>query len=145
MLQLTKRTEYGLIALVHLVDRTGEFVPVREICERYPIPRRLVAEVLKELAHGDLLESQRGATGGYALAREPEDITLSEIVAALEGEPGLTSCRSLDLSGTDCEVEPTCPIRSPIHRIREHLWGLMERTTLRSLASPAPLATFESP
>ena len=145
MLQLTKRTEYGLIAMIHLVDRPGEFVSVREICAHYPIPRRLVAEVLKELGHADLVESQRGAAGGYALVREPESITLSEIVAALEGEPSLTACRSNDLKGSDCEVEPTCPIRNPIDRIREHLWGLMERTTLRSLTSPAPLATFESP
>jgi len=143
VLQLTKRTEYGLIALVHLVDRAGEFVSVREICERYPIPRRLVAEVLKELGHAGLVESQRGAAGGYALARAPEGITLSEVVAALEGAPGLTSCRSFEVRGSECEVEPTCPIRSPIHRIRETLWGLMQRTTLRSLASPAPLASLE--
>lgn len=146
MLQLTKRTEYGLIALVHLVDREGEYVSVREICERYPVPRRLLAEVLKELGRAELVASQRGSTGGYALARAPEDITLSEVVTALEGAPGLTSCRPLELGpgpaprGSECEVEPTCPIRSPIHRIREHLWDLMRRTTLRSLASPAPLA-----
>lgn len=141
MLQLTKRTEYGLIALVHLADREGEFVSVREIAERYPVPRRLLAEVLKELGRADLVESQRGSSGGYALARAPEAITLSEVVAALEGEPGLTSCRPLEAShGSTCEIEPTCPIRSPIHRIRDHLWGLMQRTTLRSLASPAPVS-----
>jgi Rrf2 family protein len=83
MLQLTKRTEYGLIALVHLVDREGEYVSVREICERYPVPRRLLAEVLKELGRAELVASHRGSTGGYALARAPEDITLSEVVTAL--------------------------------------------------------------
>jgi Rrf2 family protein len=150
MLQLTKRTEYGLIAMVHLAAREGEFVSVREICERYPIPRRLVAEVLKELGRASLVESQRGATGGYALARAPEQIALSEVVAALEGPPGLTSCRTGEvaelggpahgLHGAECEVLATCPIRSPIHRIREHLWGLMQRTTLRSLTGSAPLA-----
>jgi len=136
MLQLTKRTEYGLIALVHLVDRGGEFVPVREICDRYPVPRRLVAEVLKELGHAGLVESQRGQSGGYALARPAEDITLGEIVAALEGAPGLTSCRTLEaLRISECEVEPTCPIRSPIDRVRAHLWSVMEQTTLRSLVA----------
>jgi len=142
MLQLTKRTEYGLIALVHLVDRGGEFVSVREICERYPVPRRLVAEVLKELGRAGLVESQRGVAGGYALARAPEDVTLGEIVSALEGPPGLTSCRTLEiLKMTECEVEPTCPIRSPIDRVREHLWSVMEATTLRSLVNPSPLRT----
>ena len=49
---------------------------MREICEHYPIPRRLLAEVLKDLGRAELVESHRGATGGYALARAPEQITL---------------------------------------------------------------------
>ena len=135
MLQLTKRTEYGLIALVHMADREGRFVSVRELCERYPLPRRLLAEVLKDLNRSDLVESQRGAQGGYALAASPDAITLAQVVEALEGAPALTSCRTLaPATGGNCEVEPTCPIRSPIHVIRERLWKLMEVTTLRSLS-----------
>jgi len=137
MLQFTKRTEYGLIALVYLVDRQGEFVSVREICDRHPIPRRLVAEVLKDLGRTNIVESQRGVGGGYCLTRPPEEITLGEVISTLEGAPALTSCATLQLTGVgECEVEPTCPIRSPIHSVREHLWRLLERTTLRSLVSP---------
>jgi Rrf2 family protein len=147
MLQLTKRTEYGLIAMVHMAAREGEFVSVRELCERFPLPRRLLAEVLKELSRTSLIESHRGSQGGYTLGRSPDAITLGEIVAALEGEPSLTSCESSWLKthssrrGT-CEVEPVCPIRSPINHIRQRLWRLLETTSLRSLASPAhrPLA-----
>lgn len=139
MLQLTKRTEYGLLALVHLVDRPGEFVSVREIAEHYPIPKRLLAEVLKDLSHVDLVSSQRGAAGGYALVRAPEAVTVGDVVAALEGAPSLTSCESLALSGlSGCEVEPRCPIRSPIHHLREGIWDLLQRTTLRDLSSPPP-------
>lgn len=138
MLQLTKRTEYGLIALVHLVGRPGEFVSVRELCDHYPVPRRLVAEVLKDLCRTDLLESQRGAAGGYALARPAASISLAEVVEALEGAPALTSCESQRPAGPPtCEVQPTCPIRSPIHRVRERIWDLMSRTTLEDLAHPA--------
>jgi Rrf2 family protein len=136
MLQLTKRTEYGLIALVHMVDREGEFVSVREICEHYPLPRRLVAEVLKDLCREQIIESQRGAQGGYTLAASPDEINLAQVVSALEGEPALTSCRTLaPAKNGSCDVEPTCPIRSPIHVIRERLWRLMEVTTLRSLSN----------
>jgi Rrf2 family protein len=137
MLQLTKRTEYGLIALVHMVDREGGFVSVREISEHYPVPRRLLAEVLKDLCRASLVESQRGATGGYALARPAEAITLGEVVCALEGAPRLASCESLVVAHEgECGLEPVCPIRSPLHRIREGIWHLMERTTLRSLVRP---------
>jgi Rrf2 family protein len=139
MFQLTKRTEYGLIALAHMVDREGEFVSAREICERFPVPRRLVAQVLQDLARAELVDSQRGSQGGYTLRRSPDAITLGEIVVALEGPPTLTSCEQLPLAGHNgCEVEPTCPIRSPMHRIRSRIWDLMERTSLRSIAHPEP-------
>jgi Rrf2 family protein len=140
LLQLTKRTEYGLIALVYMADRAGSVVSVREISEHYPVPRRLLAEVLKDLARENLVESQRGATGGYVLARSPDEITLGGIVTALEGRPTLSSCESLaPARNGECELEPTCPIRSPLHRIREGIWTLMERTTLRSLVQSGPL------
>lgn len=138
MLQLTKRTEYGLIALVHMVDRGDQFVSAREISERYQIPRRLLAEVLKDLARRALVDSQRGATGGYALARPAESIALGEVVSALEGAPTLASCEGLGAADRrgECGVEPFCPIRSPLHRLREGIWRQLERTTLRALARP---------
>jgi Rrf2 family protein len=137
MIQLTKRTEYGLIALVHMADRERDYVSVREISERYLIPRRLLAEVLKDLCHARLVDSQRGATGGYTLALSPDRLALSEVVAALEGRPSLTSCESLaPAQHGECGLEPLCPIRSPLHRLREGLWQLMQRTTLRSLLKP---------
>ena len=140
VIQLTKRTEYGLIALVHMADRGRGYVSAREISEHYRIPRRLLAEVLKDLCHAGLIESHRGASGGYALTCSPDDVALSQVVDALEGRPSLTSCESLDPAQRghqgECGLEPVCPIRSPLHRLREGLWQLMQRTTLRSLSTP---------
>lgn len=137
MLQLTKRTEYGLIALTHLAQRAGAVVSVREICEHYPVPRRLVAEVLKDLCHAQLVESTRGSSGGYSLARMPEAISVGDVVVALEGSPALTSCASLGMFSPShaCGVEHVCPIRSPIETLRLELWKLLTRTTLRDLVS----------
>jgi len=160
MLQLTKRTEYGLIALVHMVDQGDAFVSAREISDTYTIPRRLLAEVLKDLTRSGLVESLRGANGGYALARSPESITVGSVVTALEGAPTLASCESdvhraiAELGSSSngaaaqtksCEVEPVCPIRSPLHRIRESIWKQMEHTSLRSLVAPEPTARREQP
>ena len=134
MLQLTKRTEYGLIALVAMVGHRDRFVSAREISERYRVPRRLLAEVLKDLSRATLVESQRGAAGGYALARSADDISVGEVVAALEGAPTLSGCENFGAThGGECELESDCPIRSPLQVIREGIWGLMENTTLRSL------------
>lgn len=139
MIQLTKRTEYGLIALVHMAEHEGKRVSAREISERYLVPRRLMAEVLKDLCRAELIESHRGATGGYSLAIPPDHLPLSAVVAALEGRPLLTSCENLELDhehAGECGLESRCPIRSPLHRLREGLWQLMQRTTLRALLKP---------
>lgn len=136
MLQLTKKTEYGLIALVHIADRGGEVVSVREIGEHYPIPRRILAEVLKDLARAELVSSQRGASGGYALARSAEQISLGQIVEALEGRPQVSNCEtSSPHRNSECEMQGFCRIRTPLHRVREGLWGLLEQTSLASLSS----------
>ena len=138
MLQLTKRTEYALIALVHMADRQDEATSVRELCERYPLPKRLVAEVLKDLSHVGLVVSHRGALGGYSLALPAEDITLGRIISAIEGAPAITNCETLaHTRDGGCEVHPICPIRSPIDQIRELIWRQFEATSLRSLAPAA--------
>ncbi len=144
MLQLTKRTEYGLIAMVHMVDRGVEPVSVREISERFPIPRRLLAEVLKDLCRAELVESQRGAAGGYTLARPADVVTVGDIVEALEGRPEISNCETSSLHrNAECEMQPTCQIRSPLQRIREGIWSMLQRTTLRSLRDSAPLFPLE--
>lgn len=152
MLQLTKKTEYGLIALIHLADREGQVVSAREIAAHYPVPKRLMAEVLKELCQHELVHSTRGATGGYTLARPAFAITLGEVVRVLEGMPTLASCEALGMFRADagaCDVEPVCPIKSPIQRVRGAIWTVLQETTLqdmsragarsRALAAPQPV------
>jgi Rrf2 family protein len=140
MLQLTKRTEYGLIALTHLAGKEGEITSVREISDSYPIPKRLLAEVLKDLCRSSFVASHRGVRGGYSLARSPDAITIGEVVGVLEGHPTLASCEALGAHASErCGVERVCPIKSPIHRLRRDIWDLFERTTLRDLVSKRPL------
>ena len=110
-------------------------MPRIKLYGRLHVHRRLLAEVLKDLQRAGLGESQRGAAGGYALSRPPEAVTLGEIVAALEGPPALTSCEGLGAGASErCEVESVCPIRSPLQRVREGIWTLLQGTTLSSLA-----------
>jgi Rrf2 family protein len=136
MLKLTKRTEYGLIALVHLAEHAGRVVSAREIGEQYPVPRRLLAEVLKDLQHAGLIDSQRGAHGGYSLAHPAEDTSIGKVVQALEGAPALTECQDESVE-KQCDVRAQCPIRNPLERIRSGIWSLMENTSLSSLLEPS--------
>ena len=158
MLQLTKRTEYGLIALVHMANQAtaapegaqAEVVSARVIGDLFPVPRRLLAQSLKALQQGGILESTRGAQGGYRLARAASDISLGEIVSALEGPPALTGCASLAAQHSDgaCDIESVCNIRSPLSRLRAGIWTLFEGVSLQALADrsidPASLFTAAS-
>ncbi len=143
MLQLTKRTEYGLIALTHLAEIEGETASVREIAERFSLPKRLLAEVLKDLCRGSLVLSQRGATGGYSLAMPAKEVSLGHVVSLLEGRPTITSCESMgSYESGGCTLEPSCPIRSPIQRLQTGIWNLLQQTSLKDLtedaSTPAP-------
>ncbi len=154
MLKLTKRTEYGLIALVHLADQANDapegaaaqVVSARAIGDQFPVPRRLLAEALKQLQQDGIVESTRGAQGGYRLARAADQISLGEVVSSLEGAPSLTSCAGLGAAGQDssCDVESVCPIRSPLARLRSGIWTLLEGVTLQSLTDRTvePTALF---
>ncbi|GEM_PF-42892 len=149
MLKLTKRTEYGLIALMHLADRDGEVLSMRSIGEHYSMPQRLLAQTLQDLSRSGLVHSQRGAGGGYSLAQPADAITIGSVVQALEGEPGLTSCHELQGAGHDsaCGIESLCPIRSPLDRLRHGIWSLLQGTTLHSLSnsSLSPREMFALP
>jgi Rrf2 family protein len=136
MLQLTKRSEYGLVALLRLVEAPpGAFVSAREICDRHPLPRRLVAETLKDLHGAGLLESQRGKAGGYRLARPTDAITLGEVVGALEGKPAITQCNLAGAwVGRAPDVASACPVKNPLELLRAGIWSLLAETTLADLA-----------
>jgi len=90
--------------------------------------------VLKLLAQAGLVESFRGATGGYRLARPPERIALAAIVEALEGPLGMTACSVHD---GDCGIEAHCGIRAGWQRINDVLVDTLQRTTLADMLAPA--------
>lgn len=155
MLKLTKRTEYGLIALVHLADKAADapegaevdVVSARAIGDQFPVPKRLLAEALKALQAGGIVESTRGAQGGYRLAKPASKISLRDVVEALEGPPTLTTCDSPGASAEhSCEMESHCRIKTPLSRVRVSIWALLDTVTLESIATRTfDPAEFASP
>ncbi len=137
MLRLTRRFEYGLMALAALAGRPDERVSVRELGEELSVPRRLLAEVLKDLARAEVVESARGPQGGYRLAVAPDELTLGRVLAALEGGPVRVAGCS-DAGG--CEHLPHCGIQSGVQRVAERIHDVLERSTLAELIAP-PAAT----
>jgi Rrf2 family protein len=144
MLALNKKTGYALIALAHLASMDhDELASARQIADRYGVPASLLMNVLKELAAAGLVESRRGATGGYRLAVEPEQVTVADIVEIVEGPVPDIDCRgdaprSLSIP---CPVLSQCPIADPVHRVHRRIHDFLHTVTLAELAQPAPAAT----
>ncbi|MHC4563521.1 MAG: RrF2 family transcriptional regulator [Planctomycetota bacterium] len=143
MLGLTKKTGYGLVALAHLARAEGELCSAREIADAHDVPVALLMNVLKELAAADFVESVRGSRGGYKLAREPSEVTMDDIVTALEGPVRLAECvrhgSEID-DHTTCELIDRCLAADPIHRVQRRIADCLKEVTLAELLGPSPMA-----
>jgi len=142
MLALTKKTGYGLIAVTRLCELDdGAVASAREIAERFDLPTSLMMNVLKELASAGYVESVRGARGGYRLARRPEDVSLADLIEALEGPIRLAECVAGPSSHKGdrevCHIVDQCPIAGPVHRVHRKLSDFLKQVSLAEIAEPA--------
>jgi FeS assembly SUF system regulator len=136
MIKLSRTTDYGIVLMAHLAQSgVGAQHNAREVAERTGLPAPMVSKILKALARADLLTSNRGSKGGYSLARSPEDISVPEMIAALEGPIGLTECA---VHPGACSQESSCHVREPWQRINQVVRDALARITLADLAMPVP-------
>jgi FeS assembly SUF system regulator len=142
MVRLSKLADYGLL-LMTLIARGETFGQrtARDLAVESHLPLATVSKLLKELLQSGLLVSHRGIKGGYLLAREPQEISLIEIIAAIEGPMALTEC-STEVTGL-CNIEAGCPIKSNQRIINQAVRGVLERITLSDLVQPLQLTTIK--
>lgn len=134
MLRLSKKVEYGIIAIRHIAARQmqGTVTTAKEISDSYDISYELLAKVLQRLAKKGLIASYHGVHGGYTLVRKPESISISSIINAIEGSsPALTQCIS-ENSGT-CEIFESCTIKNPLGKIQHNINEAFEKMMLSEI------------
>jgi Rrf2 family transcriptional regulator, cysteine metabolism repressor len=130
-MRLTARSEYGLLALVDLGVRYGEGpVSAREVSERQGVPAKFLEQLLGALRKAGLVCSVRGARGGFSLTRDPSDITILQVVEALEGPLAPTSCDG----GSLCGRSGACAAAVVWGRATDALRDVFETTTLADLS-----------
>ena len=132
MVRLSKKAEYGLIAIRHIASHRGEVVTAKEISEAYRIPFELLAKVLQRLAKARLVVSHQGVHGGYTLARPPDEVRVATIINAVEGsQPVIAQCLS---QGPDsCEVFSVCTIKSPLTKVQANIDRAFYNMTLSEI------------
>jgi FeS assembly SUF system regulator len=136
LFRLSKITDYGIVLLAHLAKGANESAEpqnARELAEQVDLPAPVVSKVLKGLAREGVLESQRGAKGGYALARPPHRIHIIEIVDALEGAVAITECAA---GPSLCSHEGTCAVRAPLTVLNGVVRDALRSVTLAELIDP---------
>lgn len=143
MLRITRQTDYGVILLTHLAERPGRVYNAPELAAETGLPVPMAGKVLKILARAGLLASQRGARGGYILARSPEAISVAEVITALEGPIALTDC--LTHGPGECGQLAGCPTRGNWHQINAAVQHALARISLAEMARPAPAAARAIP
>jgi FeS assembly SUF system regulator len=127
MLRITKLTDYGIELLVRMA-REDSLLSATDLSKQSELPLPVVGKVLKILAREKLLKSQRGAGGGYLLSRDAEEISLVEIINALEGTTGLTDCNR---NGNGNGSHETCS-RAEICCVADH-WSLINKAIFSTL------------
>ncbi|HUQ94381.1 MAG TPA: Rrf2 family transcriptional regulator [Bryobacteraceae bacterium] len=132
MLKLTKKADYGLIALKHLATlHPANSASAKEIAELYHVPLPLLAKILQKLAKQSFLRSEHGTNGGYRLARPAKQITALEVIRAIDGPIILTSCF------TDhgvCGQSSHCNVREPLRKIHEGILGLLASISIADMS-----------
>ena len=143
MLRVSKLTDYATVVMTELAQLDGTVSSAVALAERARLETPTVAKVLKQLAQAGLVSSQRGAAGGYRLARPPAAITVADIVAAIEGPFGMTEC---SVHAGACGHERHCGVRGNWRRISEAVEAALRAVSLADmLHAPAPRASRAIP
>ncbi len=136
MLRMTRLTDYAIILMSYLAAHPGRVWNAQELAVGSHLRPPTVSKLLRILTRGGLLVSHRGAKGGYALARDPAEITVASVIGALEGPIAITDCNVADKG---CEHETFCGVRSHWQKINWVVRDALESVTLSDMASPSPL------
>ena len=133
MLRLSKKADYGLVALMHLASKgPGQSASAKEMADACSLPLPLLAKVLQKLTRQGFLAAVHGTNGGYRLARDAGGISALEVIRAIDGPVFLTSCSSGE---TDCHRTSKCTARGPLEKIRDDILRLLDAITISEMAS----------
>jgi FeS assembly SUF system regulator len=134
VIKLSRMADYGVVVMTQLAREAGVMQTAPELAAATGLPVPTVSKLLKLLANASLLESHRGTKGGYTLTRAAAEVSMADIIGAVDGPIALTECVGND--GTICEIEALCPTRTNWKRINDVLIDALRGVTLSEMAAP---------
>jgi Rrf2 family protein len=152
MLRLTKKADYGLMALKYLAEQAetngagrpaqSTSASAKAIADAYHIPPQLLAKILQTLTRGGILVSTAGTNGGYSLARPASEINAFEVIRAIDGPLFITSC--ITIHGT-CDLHGTCTIKEPLRKVNDSIKDMLSGLSIADLVEPADTSSPPAP
>jgi len=130
MLRMSKLTDYGTLVLAQLSASEGDLSSAHQVANDTHLAQPTVSKLLKALVRAGLVISERGAQGGYALARPPQEISAAQIIDALEGPVAITACSS---GHGLCDLESTCRVGNAWQRINVSIRQALTEVSLADL------------
>lgn len=141
MLRLTKMADYGTVVLTAMIAEPERQRSAAEIAAAIRVPAPTVSKILKTLMRGGLVLSLRGAKGGYLLSRPPAEISLADIIHAMDGPIGMTEC---SVTPGLCSQENSCTVRANWQRVNHAVIGVLREITLDQMIQPVARAVDTS-
>jgi FeS assembly SUF system regulator len=142
MLRVSKLSDYATVLLGHLAAAPARVRAATDLAEATRLELPTVSKVLKLLGSAGLVESYRGVSGGYRLARPPEQISVAQIVEAIDGPIGMTECA---VHAGQCSHEVHCGVRGPWQRISQVVVRSLREMSLAEMIAPAPSPAPDDP
>src|SRR5580704_14295346 len=142
MLRLTKKADYGLMALKYLAEQAEigqsaqSSASAKAIADAYHIPPQLLAKILQTLTRGGILVSTAGTNGGYSLARPASEINAFEVIRAIDGPLFITSCIT---------IHGTCTIKEPLRKVNDSIKDMLSGLSIADLVEPADTSLPPAP
>ena len=131
-MKINKLTDYSIVILTNMVIKDENAMhTAKELSEFSGIPLPTVTRILKMLSNEGILESQRGAQGGYTLTKSSTDISVAEVIEAMEGPIALTECVS---DGCGCAFEPSCAVGKPWQKINKAVNNVLQNINLSEMS-----------
>ena len=136
MIRITREADYGILLMTCLAQAGGQPRSAAALAQQRRLPLPMVSKILKALARAGLLTSQRGAQGGYNLARPPAEISAANIIGALEGPLAITECSADAHDG--CARQEHCEVSNHWPRINQAIYTALQSISLLEMSRPDP-------
>ena len=143
MLRLSREADYGLLAMVYIATvPEGELACRGDIAAHYSIPREFLGKVLQKLSRHGLIESFRGMQGGYRLALGADEISLGDVIEAVDGPMALVYCQR---DPCDCPQETLCSMQETLRGVQQEIGRVLGKVTIRQLSRRSDCDPRRSP